>query len=126
MNDVTQNGADDVKRHRWFKGLDWDEVFYRKLKVNKRPCLISPSRHNNNKKYANKIIFLLLLKLYPFQILSIFEFFLFFFPCTCVKPPIVPKVSYDGDTCNFDEYPEADWQRTPCVTEKDYKLFESF
>lgn len=28
-----QNGADDVKRHRWFKGLDWDEVFYRKLKV---------------------------------------------------------------------------------------------
>lgn len=30
-----QNGADDVKRHRWFKGLDWDEVFYRKLKVKK-------------------------------------------------------------------------------------------
>ena len=28
-----QNGADDVKRHRWFKGLDWDDVFYRKLKV---------------------------------------------------------------------------------------------
>lgn len=43
-----------------------------------------------------------------------------------MQPPIVPKVSYDGDTCNFDEYPEADWQRTPCVTEKDYKLFDSF
>ena len=46
LNDVTQNGADDVKRHRWFKGLDWDEVFYRKLKVNKRPCL-SLSRQTN-------------------------------------------------------------------------------
>jgi len=68
-----KNGADDVKRHRWFKGLDWEDIFYRKL-----------------------------------------------------KPPIVPKVSYDGDTCNFDEYPEADWQRTPCVAEKDYKLFDSF
>lgn len=31
---IRQNGADDVKRHRWFKGLDWDDVFYRKLKVN--------------------------------------------------------------------------------------------
>ena len=68
-----QNGADDVKRHRWFKGLDWEEVYYRKL-----------------------------------------------------KPPIIPKVSYDGDTCNFDEYPEADWQRTPCVSEKDYQLFDNF
>lgn len=91
MNDVTQNGADDVKRHRWFKGLDWDEVFYRKLKVNKRPCLISPSRHNNNKTYANKIIFLLLLKLYPFQILSIFEFFLFFFLVRVWSHPSCPK-----------------------------------
>ena len=42
------------------------------------------------------------------------------------QPPIVPKVSYDGDTCNFDEYPEADWQKVACVSEKDYKLFDSF
>ena len=46
--------------------------------------------------------------------------------CSFVQPPIVPKVNYDGDTCNFDEYPEADWQRTPTVAEKDYKLFDSF
>ena len=38
----------------------------------------------------------------------------------------MPKVSYDGDTCNFDEYPEADWQKVACVSEKDYKLFDSF
>lgn len=95
-----QNGADDVKRHRWFKGLDWDDVFYRKLKVK-----INVARH-----------------LFQFHLISFF----FLHGCVNVKPPIVPKVSYDGDTCNFDEYPEADWQRTPCVTEKDYKLFESF
>lgn len=28
-----KNGADDVKRHRWFKNLDWDEVALKKSKV---------------------------------------------------------------------------------------------
>ena len=26
-----KGGADDVKRHKWFKGLDWDELLARKL-----------------------------------------------------------------------------------------------
>lgn len=30
---VFQNGADDVKKHRWFKTIDWDAVPLRKLKV---------------------------------------------------------------------------------------------
>lgn len=30
---VFQNGADDVKKHRWFKTVDWDAVPLRKLKV---------------------------------------------------------------------------------------------
>lgn len=30
---VFQNGADDVKKHRWFKAVDWDGVPLRKLKV---------------------------------------------------------------------------------------------
>ncbi|CAM2096656.1 unnamed protein product [Caretta caretta] len=55
-----KNGADDVKRHRWFRSIDWDAVPQRKL-----------------------------------------------------KPPIVPKVSNDGDTSNFEAYPEDDWNKTP-------------
>ncbi|XP_067007437.1 cAMP-dependent protein kinase catalytic subunit 3 [Anabrus simplex] len=68
-----KNGAEDVKRHRWFKGIDWQDVYYRKL-----------------------------------------------------KPPIVPRVSFDGDTRNFDEYPEADWKSAPSVGETEQKLFEDF
>ena len=28
-----KNGAEDIKRHRWFKHLDWDEVFNKKQTV---------------------------------------------------------------------------------------------
>jgi hypothetical protein len=28
-----QNGPEDVKRHRWFKGIEWQDVYSRKLKV---------------------------------------------------------------------------------------------
>lgn len=33
MNFSFQNGADDVKKHRWYKSIDWDCVPSRKLKV---------------------------------------------------------------------------------------------
>ena len=26
-----QHGAEDIKRHKWFKKLDWSEVFYKRL-----------------------------------------------------------------------------------------------
>ncbi|ODM87193.1 Protein kinase DC2, partial [Orchesella cincta] len=53
-----KNGAEDVKRHRWFRDVDWDDV-----------------------------------------------------------PPIIPKVSFDGDTRNFDEYPEEESWRTNSINE---------
>lgn len=68
-----KNGSEDIKRHRWFKGIDWQDVYYRKL-----------------------------------------------------KPPIVPRITYEGDTRNFDEYPEADWRSAPSVGESEMKLFEDF
>ncbi|CAL1598132.1 unnamed protein product [Knipowitschia caucasica] len=68
-----KNGADDIKRHRWFKTVDWEAVPLRKL-----------------------------------------------------KPPIIPKVSHDGDTSNFDVYPEDDWKKDPPVPQKDLDLFKNF
>ncbi|MGH0162415.1 UNVERIFIED_CONTAM: hypothetical protein FKN15_066554 [Acipenser sinensis] len=68
-----KNGADDVKKHRWFKYIDWDAVPQRKL-----------------------------------------------------KPPVVPKVSHEGDTSNFEAYPEDDWKKDPPVPPKDLEMFKNF
>nr|CAD7571803.1 unnamed protein product [Timema californicum] len=42
------------------------------------------------------------------------------------RPPIVPRVTYEGDTRNFDDYPETDWKSAPTVGETEQKLFEDF
>uniref|UniRef100_A0A671KQ51 Protein kinase X-linked n=1 Tax=Sinocyclocheilus anshuiensis TaxID=1608454 RepID=A0A671KQ51_9TELE len=68
-----KNGADDVKKHRWFKSVDWDSV-----------------------------------------------------PCRKLKPPIVPKVSHEGDTSNFDTYPEDEWKKDTPVPAKDLEIFKDF
>lgn len=68
-----KNGAEDVKKHKWFKALDWDEVAARKQ-----------------------------------------------------NPPIIPKVAHDGDTKNFDDYPEDNWQSTPPASEQDLEPFLDF
>lgn len=68
-----KNGTDDIKKHRWFKHLDWDEVFARKL-----------------------------------------------------RPPIVPRIAFEGDTSNFDEYPESDFKSSPTLDAAKRKLFEDF
>lgn len=36
-----KNGGEDIRRHRWFKHLDWDDVFNRKLTVS-----INTQKHN--------------------------------------------------------------------------------
>lgn len=43
-----------------------------------------------------------------------------------LKPPIVPKVSHEGDTSNFDVYPEDDWKKDPPVPQKDLEIFKNF
>ncbi|XP_037936852.1 cAMP-dependent protein kinase catalytic subunit 3 [Teleopsis dalmanni] len=68
-----KNGADDVKGHRWFKHLNWSDVYNKKL-----------------------------------------------------KPPIVPSVTFDGDTSNFDEYPETEWKPAIAVGHGDLELFNDF
>ncbi|KMY99877.1 cAMP-dependent protein kinase catalytic subunit 3 isoform X1 [Drosophila simulans] len=68
-----KNGADDVKRHRWFKHLNWNDVYSKKL-----------------------------------------------------KPPILPDVHHDGDTKNFDDYPEKDWKPAKAVDQRDLQYFNDF
>ncbi|XP_026305366.1 cAMP-dependent protein kinase catalytic subunit PRKX [Piliocolobus tephrosceles] len=68
-----KNGANDVKRHRWFHSVDWEAVPQRKL-----------------------------------------------------KPPIVPKIAGDGDTSNFETYPENDWDTAAPVPQKDLEIFKNF
>ncbi|XP_029459555.1 cAMP-dependent protein kinase catalytic subunit PRKX isoform X1 [Rhinatrema bivittatum] len=68
-----KNGAEDVKKHRWFRSIDWDAVPQRKL-----------------------------------------------------KPPIVPKLSHEGDTSNFETYPEEDWKNVSPATSKELELFKNF
>lgn len=43
-----------------------------------------------------------------------------------VKPPVVPKVHFDGDTSNFDEYPETDWKAARLLDEIELQLFDNF
>ena len=68
-----RNGAEDVKTHKWFKGIDWEDVLNRKL-----------------------------------------------------TPPLLPRVRYDGDTANFDDYSKEEIQKAEKVTERERKLFEDF
>ncbi|KAL3282496.1 hypothetical protein HHI36_005678, partial [Cryptolaemus montrouzieri] len=68
-----KSGADDIKRHRWYKGLNWHDVTNRKL-----------------------------------------------------EPPILPKVSSDGDSSNFDDYPESDWKSARTLEDTELKQFEDF
>lgn len=94
-----KNGADDVRRHRWFKHLDWDDVYNKRLTV----CAASSLSLSNS-----------------FPIHS--------FRSRCpFQPPIIPQVKCEGDTSNFDEYPEAD----ECISNdalnpNDLLMFEDF
>ncbi|KAM5221081.1 cAMP-dependent protein kinase catalytic subunit PRKX [Ctenodactylus gundi] len=69
-----KNGAEDVKKHRWFRAVEWDSVPQRKL-----------------------------------------------------KPPIVPRLSSDGDTSNFDAYPDPEvGDPVPPATDADLEAFRNF
>lgn len=43
-----------------------------------------------------------------------------------LKPPIVPSVSHAGDTSNFDEYEDDNWQNASGVGEEEMKAFKDF
>lgn len=41
---MLSGGANDVKRHAWFTGLDWDALSARKILCPRRPCNDSAKR----------------------------------------------------------------------------------
>lgn len=43
-----------------------------------------------------------------------------------MKPPIIPRISHEGDTHNFESYQETDLRRVPAGTDKELRLFDSF
>lgn len=43
-----------------------------------------------------------------------------------LQPPIIPKIMYEGDTSNFDDYPESDWKNSRTLEDDELKLFEDF
>jgi len=105
IGSVFQNGAEDVKGHRWFKDIDWEDVYDRKLKV----CfpwilcnlhILLMAFHKNMYDVYSRVIML--------------------------QAPIIPRVTFEGDTTNFEEYAEADWKSIPDVGEEESKLFEDF
>ncbi|CAG7785469.1 unnamed protein product [Allacma fusca] len=68
-----KNGAEDVKKHRWFRDYSWEDVSHRKL-----------------------------------------------------KPPIIPRVAFDGDTRNFAEYADQQSWTLKRISEQDQELFSDF
>ena len=46
-----KDGADDIKRHRWFKGVDWGRVHARRVKPPYVPGFASPDDTSNFDKY---------------------------------------------------------------------------
>lgn len=56
---------------------------------------------------------------FSFQVILLLFFFF-------LQPPIVPKVSHEGDTSNFEAYPEDDWKKEAPVSANDLELFKNF
>jgi len=42
------------------------------------------------------------------------------------QPPILPRVTFEGDANNFDDYPEHENWRMKSVTPEELKLFHDF
>lgn len=45
-----KNGAEDIKRHKWFKGIDWESVIQKKLV----PPIVPKTSHEGDTKNFDK------------------------------------------------------------------------
>lgn len=49
-----KNGAKDIKNHRWFKDVDWNEVYRKKYPVPIQPAIKSVSDTSNFDEYSEE------------------------------------------------------------------------
>lgn len=101
-----KNGCEDIRRHRWFKNLDWDDVYNRKLTVNYHLNML------HSCKKANQLLMFNVFSSYSSRV-------------DLPQPPIIPKVKSDGDTSNFDDYPDEE-NVARAISQKDSMLFDDF
>ena len=50
-----KSGADDIKKHKWFKGVDWGKVFSRKVKPPYVPVVRAANDTSNFDKYPDSV-----------------------------------------------------------------------
>ena len=90
-----KNGADDVKHHKWFRGVDWLVVLNRQIQAR----AAARRRWEGGEARPDEPSALLL------------------------QPPIVPTVTHPGDTRNFEKYPEPPADAPP-ASDPYRQLFE--
>ncbi|XP_052783688.1 cAMP-dependent protein kinase catalytic subunit PRKX-like isoform X2 [Mya arenaria] len=110
-----KNGAEDIKKHKWFKSVDWEDVLNRKLTPVIKPKVLHDGDISN---YESAVLPPIVPEVMYDGDISNYS--------TCVAPPIIPKVTHEGDTKNFDTYSEDDWQKAPPAPEKDMEHFLDF
>ena len=107
-----RNGADDVKKHKWFRQLNWDDVFAKKLKPPIVPKITHRGDTRNFLAYPDDDFLNLKLGCNHSQLNG--------------QPPIVPKLDHAGDTSNFDEYADDGWRKAGTVPAEVLKDFHDF
>ena len=102
-----------IVRHRWFKTIDWEEVYCRQLK----PPIVPKVSFHQPKHLCTKIV---AQNASPSKacFFSVGIFIWQAFP--------LAQVRYEGDTKNFDDYPETDWASVKKVSERQLAMFEDF
>lgn len=108
-----KNGAQDVKNHRWFRNIDWDDVVGKQTE----PPIVPRIRHTGDTRNFFE---------YPEQNWQ--SWYEEARDAVKLQVPIQPNVECDGDSHNFDAYPEVDLEPLPPATNNatDLALFDDF
>jgi len=92
-----KSGATDVKNHKWFRKVDWDLVFQKKVQAPLIPHITHRGDTRNFLQYDDMN-----------------------------QPPMKPNVGGEGDTNCFDNYPESNWKNALPVTPAELEDFKDF